>query len=349
MKKLEMRYKPQFYVSTYQAKAMLPKNTSISSLQKYKKQGSRRTFYLKEDVELLAGVLKELAAQKNSAIKNEPTTNEESDKAPITETKEDNESFTIEAYVDGSFDKKTGIYGSAAILVSDGQILAKKSSNGTEMNSMWNVAGEIAAAAMAVSLAEELMPDHLIICYDCEAIEKWPTGQWSIKNEYARKYVNFMNKKRIFDIRYKHIKAHSGDKYNEMADDMAIEAAGITQNDPIKPFTGEYRALPVNVLRTDYQVKPACTMSITEFYAKEKHAFKDYLSLKVGESDAFSSMKNMDEFRNILSSDIIDYIEESLSDISDRLNACRWVARGLAPYDAAKKATVDREVFSKRP
>ena len=336
MKKLQLIGDPKNYISTLQAKALLSKgksNEGLEGLQKYKSSGSRKTFYLKEDVVKRAGI----STQSDE-------TDKEIDNAPETEYSP----FTIEAYVDGSFDKKTGIYGSAAILVHDGQIIAKKSSKGTKMNSMWNVAGEIAAAAMAVSLAEEFLPDHLVICYDCEAIEKWPTGQWRIKNEYARKYVDFMNRKRNFDICYRHVKAHTGDEFNEMADDMALKAAGITpMSTQRKEFTGEYKTIPVDVLRMKYRVNPNCTLGIAEFYEKEKHAFKDYAALRIGSGDNFSSMWEMERFKGILTEDSLAYIKECLSNESDRINACRWAARGLNPYDAVQKITVDREIYSK--
>ena len=322
------------YITTAQTREYIKPPLSLSGLQKYKRSGSRKTFYALDDIMAYVSA-NEVSSKTNEDVKKS--------------TGHVDDILTLIAYVDGSYNKETKTYGSAAIITCDGTILVSKSEKGTRMNSMWNVAGEIAAAAIAVKLAEEFMPDHLIIRYDCEAIEKWPTGQWQVKNDYAAQYVKFMNKERAFDIVYEHVKAHTGDKYNEMADDMALKAAGVkTMQERFETYAHTDEKISNFTLSMQYQVSASCLKGIDDFYKKEKHAFKDYAALKVGNGDNFSRMWEENDFIEILPKHALDYIKKCLVERRDRLNAMRWMARGLRADDAVRKICVDNEIFSKK-
>ena len=328
------------YITTYQARAMLPKGFDLSPFQKYQARGSRKTYYLKSDIE--AAIPEETKSHKDTASTVEPE-----ETPAVAEEKPNAEGLTIIAYVDGSFDRVNDIYSSAAILTVNGEEVARKTSLGRIMSSMWNIAGEICAAALAVRMAEEFMPDRLIIRYDCEAIEMWPTGKWQAKNDYARKYSEFMNRKRNFTISYEHVKGHSGDKFNELADDIAVDALGLRKGKTPKPFTGERNRLTDEIRIIRFQTGLTCRNSIKEFYSKEKHAFKDYIYLRTEGLDNLSSYVDPAEFESFLTEDEIRYAEGELKDTKDTVNALRWTARGLKVEDAVRKAGVDKEVYSK--
>ena len=328
MQKKNITGDPKNYITTLEMKSLMPAGFDFSCFQKYKMRGSRKTYYLKKEVSDMLSLLNDKKAEEE--ISPEP--------------------MTLIAYVDGSFNKNTGVYGSGIVLLCDNEVIATKRTMGTKMNSMWNVAGEIAAAATAVKMAEELMPDHLIIRYDCEAIEMWPTGKWKVKegNEFAAKYVAYMNKKREFDISYEHVKAHTGDVYNEMADDLALTAAGLkTMQQSVPKYEHKDEKIPDDILRIKYQVSNTCIEGIKGFYEKEKHAFKDYAKLRTGRSDNFSQMWKEENFINIISKNAIEYIKELLSEHNDRMSAMRWTARGLDPDDAVRKTKVDNELFTR--
>ncbi len=357
MKKISIKGNFNDYVTTLQMRGMLPKGADTSTLQKYKKSGSSKTFYLKSDIEALLVAL-------TSA---DPTPAAIEDKTEMTETevvcaKEQKkvkdeapaiEKLVLVAYVDGSFNKVTKVYGSAVIITDQEEkdIIAKKTSSGTKMSSMWNVAGEISAAALAVKLAEELIADELIIKYDCDAVAKWPTGQWGINDgvsrKYAEQYVTFMRKKRSFNITYEYVKAHSGNRLNEMADDMALSAAGLkTMKESFPEYTGTSTKIDTEVLAVKYQVTASCINGINAFYQLQKHAFKDYVALRAGSGDNFSRMWNEADFADILSEEERRYITSCLDDDRSRMNAMRWTARGLNANDAVRKAQVDQELFA---
>ncbi len=323
------------YLTTTQVQSRLPKGFDISGLQKYKIKGSRKTYYLEDDIKRFPEY------NDGSFVMNEP-------KQTIEKSEAASFALDLVAYVDGSFNKNTGVYGSAAILIANDTIIATKTSRGTKMNSMWNIAGEISAAALAVKLAEEYMPDSLLIKYDCEGVAKWPLGEYRAKNEYTQKYVEFMNKPRSFPIYYEHVKAHTGDKYNEMADDMALGAAGLkTMEHSVENFEGMSNLLNDEIRLIKYQVKASCTKGIKAFYGKDKHAFKDFASLKTYGSDNFSSMTNIKDFESVLTKDELLYIKARLTEAPDLLTAMRWTARGLRADDAVRKTLVDKKIYAR--
>ena len=327
MKRKDIKGDLREYVTTLKMKEMLPKGYDTSCLQKYKLMGSRKTYYSLADIQ---AILDDLTSSKMNDI-------------AITED------LTIIAYVDGSFNKETKVYGSGIVLLEGDNVITTKQTHGTKMNAIWNVAGEISAAAGAVKLAEEFMPDHLIIRYDYEGIEKWATGQWKAKNDFTAKYAEFMNKKRDFDISYEHVKAHTGDKYNEMADDLALEAAGVKKmQERVPEYNKTDDKIPEDMLRIKYQVCTTCLEGIKAFYSLDKHAFKDYAKLRTGQSDNFSKMYTKEEFEPILSAEAMAYILTCLDNKNDALNAMRWTARGLNADDAVRKANVDKELYQNR-
>lgn len=335
MKKIPIKDDPSKYITTSKARELAGKNASLEGIQKYSVRGSRKTYYYIEDIRKIADI-----------SENKPSEEETAKEKTQDEKKEETKLF-LEAYVDGSFNKETGVYGSAVIMVNEGEVIAVKTSNGRKMNAMRNVAGEISAAALAIKMAEEFLADALIIKYDYEGIEKWATGAWRAKNEYTQQYAAFMNRKRAFKLSFEHVKAHTGDKYNELADDMAIRAAGLkpeyTEESSIKE-----EKIPEDILRMKYQVKDSCLKSIKEFYSKEKHAFKDYISIKAGTGDNFSKWWNIDDYKEIVSESAISYICGKFSDNTDIVNALRWTARGLDPQDAVKKVNVNNEIYAKK-
>ena len=319
------------YITSSQARGMAGSKADFSNLTKYSLRGSRKTYYHIDDI-------KSLSEEKLSTVDYFA-----SDKIPLENTLE------VVAYVDGSFNAETGTYGAAAILTMNGEVITSATSTGTKMSQMRNVGGEISAAMLAVKLAEQVMADSLIVRYDYEGIEKWPTGEWGAKNDYTKAYRDFMLRKRSFTISYEHVKAHSGDKFNEMADDMAIKACGVTTVAEKTPgFNGERNSLTEKIRLVKHQVCASCLKGIEDFYKKDKHAFKDYAALKCHYTDNLSRISNSCEFETDLTHDEMMYVSSCLMEKNDILNALRWTVRGLKVEDAVRKALVDKELFGKK-
>ena len=133
------------------------------------------------------------------------------------------------AFVDGSFNIATGVYGYGGFLMHDG-VRYELSGNGSdkEMASMRNVAGEILGSMAAMEYAVNHGITNLSIYYDYMGISKWCTGEWKANKKGTIAYRDYYNKiKTKVNVQFEKVKGHSGDKYNDMADMLAKKACGV--------------------------------------------------------------------------------------------------------------------------
>lgn len=134
---------------------------------------------------------------------------------------------TVEAYVDGSFDKKKKTYGSGVVLLKNQQVIHEISRKGEDPNYIdsFQIAGEVFAALGAIKWAKQQGFKRIILYYDYIGIENWATGMWKankpISQDYCRYYQMITPG---IDVIFKKVKAHSGVQYNERADELAKQA-----------------------------------------------------------------------------------------------------------------------------
>lgn len=127
------------------------------------------------------------------------------------------------AYVDGSYNAATGEYSCGVVFMYGGEELriAKKGEN-AELASMRNVAGEILGAKLAMQKAVELGVKKLRIYHDYQGIASWCLGEWKTNKEGTRAYREYFDSvKNQVEIRFVKVKGHSGDTYNDVADELA--------------------------------------------------------------------------------------------------------------------------------
>lgn len=133
------------------------------------------------------------------------------------------------AFVDGSFDAKTSRYGSGVVLLyREQEKTFYKAGNHPSLVSMRNVAGEITASVMAMRYAIANHFPQLVIYHDYEGIAKWCLGEWKTEREGTKQYRNYyLSIKDKLDVRFVKVAAHTGNHYNELADELAKKSLNI--------------------------------------------------------------------------------------------------------------------------
>ena len=134
------------------------------------------------------------------------------------------------AYVDGSYNVATKEFSYGMVLLEAEKVIAKEceKSNDASLAAMRNVAGEIKGAEAAMRYAKEHDRKELVIYHDYEGIAKWCLGEWKANKEGTKAYKAFYDAiSRQIQITFVKVKGHSGDTYNEMADQLAKQALGL--------------------------------------------------------------------------------------------------------------------------
>lgn len=127
------------------------------------------------------------------------------------------------AYVDGSYNADTGEYSCGVVFFYKGEEkhMCEKGVD-EEMAQMRNVAGEIMGAQMAMQEAVRIGAKRLTIVHDYQGIASWCTGEWKTNKEGTKAYKAYFDSLRDkLVVSFRKVKGHSGDKYNDLADELA--------------------------------------------------------------------------------------------------------------------------------
>lgn len=128
------------------------------------------------------------------------------------------------AYIDGSFDGSAYSFACIFVTKQGKQIISGMDTN-EELMSMRNVAGELAAAMVAVKTAKELGVSQLTLVYDYVGVANWVHGTWTPKTELLRAYKQYMQDYlKTVPVFFKWVKGHSGFPAGDRADWFAKDA-----------------------------------------------------------------------------------------------------------------------------
>lgn len=140
----------------------------------------------------------------------------------------------VSLYVDGSFQEGVDAYGYGWVIVKDGQQLEAFAGYGDkeEAVKLRNVAGEMLGAVEGIKKIFDMGFKSVSLYFDYQGIESWARGTWKRNNVHTKAYYQFMDKaQRQLSVEFVKVTAHSGDKWNDVADALAKEGVEKARHD----------------------------------------------------------------------------------------------------------------------
>jgi ribonuclease HI len=138
------------------------------------------------------------------------------------------ESFddTISIYTDGSYNESKGFFGGAFIVVVNGEVIHQDSYESNDVNfaAERNNAGELGAVMRAALWAQKMGHKKIVVYHDYLGVACFISGQWKAKSAGSKAYADFMSIKIKIDIEFRHVKGHSGNKFNDIVDKLAYSS-----------------------------------------------------------------------------------------------------------------------------
>ena len=132
-------------------------------------------------------------------------------------------------YVDGSYIDDAIGYG--VVVLKDGKSVTELYGPVTDdaLQSMRQVSGELQAVYESLAWCQANSVREISIFYDYAGIEKWATGEWNANKPATRAYVEFLRDCPV-TVHWRKIKSHSGDQWNDRADQLAKLGARQSKN-----------------------------------------------------------------------------------------------------------------------
>lgn len=131
------------------------------------------------------------------------------------------------AYVDGSYDKRTKRAGFGAVLIDKNEVIkeVREETNIDPEDNLWNVTAEIEGVLFAVNYAIDNGYEKIHVHYDYAGLEKWAKKEWRANKKTTKRYQDKMQElMQQIKVDFIKVAAHTGDFYNERADDLAKQA-----------------------------------------------------------------------------------------------------------------------------
>lgn len=168
--------------------------------------------------------------RKNSGNKHIKKSNDKSNSDNYQNSLDESKEDELVVYVDGSFSVEKGNFSYGLLAIKDKEVIYEDKGVGFDKRavSLRNVSGEVLGAKKAVEYAIKNNYKSVTIVFDYQGIESWAIGTWKRNNDITIEYHEFMKEKmKQIDIRFKKVKGHSGEKYNDRVDFLAKSALGI--------------------------------------------------------------------------------------------------------------------------
>jgi ribonuclease H-related protein len=129
-----------------------------------------------------------------------------------------------QAYVDGSYHAGRKTVGYGAVILKDGEELTRLLGRVEEYTESRQVGGELAATMRVINWCQQNKVSAIDIYYDYRGIEAWARGSWKTEKEMTQAYAKFMKASGI-NVHWHKVESHTGDYWNDVADELAKEGA----------------------------------------------------------------------------------------------------------------------------
>ncbi|NLZ35407.1 MAG: ribonuclease HI [Clostridiales bacterium] len=140
----------------------------------------------------------------------------------------------LHVYVDGSYSvsSKKYAYGLVAVRNNVVEYIESGVSADSSQSNIRQIAGELEAAIKAVEYALYKRDKKVVIFHDYEGIAHHATGFWERREESSIRYYNKMNElmKLGIEVIFVKVASHTGDIFNELADEKCKEKLSIISN-----------------------------------------------------------------------------------------------------------------------
>ena len=143
-------------------------------------------------------------------------------------------------YVDGSYNPQTAHWGGGAAILNDEETEVLHTIQVTDFddNGSRQINGELASSIMSLEYVlnhfDRFEDQKIVIYYDYLGIEKWATGEWSARKDVSKDYsvrvknlILALKVMHQIEVSFHKVKAHSSDKYNDLADRLSKDACGV--------------------------------------------------------------------------------------------------------------------------
>lgn len=143
-------------------------------------------------------------------------------------------------YVDGSYNPHTKHWGGGSAILNneETEVLHTIQTTDFDNNGSRQINGELASTIMSLEYVlnhiDKFDDKEIEIYYDYLGIEKWAIGEWSARKEVSKDYSlrvkNLMLALQVMhqiEVKFVKVKAHSSNKYNDLADRLSKDACGV--------------------------------------------------------------------------------------------------------------------------
>lgn len=174
----------------------------------------------------------------------------------------------LHIYVDGSYNVSSNRYSYGLVVVLNDTIeyIEGKSFESHGQNSIRQIAGELKAAVQGVQYALDNNQNKVVIFHDYIGICNHATGEWDRKDESSKNYYEkmqwYMNQG--IEIIFVKVDSHTGDFYNELADEVCKLKLHIDSDKAVLKFLKNNNVKVSNESIKDIllNIAPECEKSI---------------------------------------------------------------------------------------